>query len=69
MPFQLRLGNLRSSRATLARVIREYGKGGIDRNVFKDLVYAISVLVGVMKTERDEALEARLEEIEKALNA
>ena len=66
--FQLRLGSLKSTRATLARLVRKYASGEIDRETFKDIVWALSQLVQVMKIEKDSNLEERLDEIERRID-
>lgn len=67
-PFSLRLRSLKSSRQTLARIVREHARGNLDRDTFKDLVYGMSHLLSYMKTEKELDVEARLEAIEDRLS-
>ena len=65
--FDLRLRSLNSSRQTLARLIREYGRGAIPQDVFKDLVWAMSQFLGYLKESQTQDLEARLAALEASL--
>lgn len=69
VPFRLRLGRLKSTRQTLARVIREYSLGRVPEPVFRSLVWSIGQLVSTMKTETELQTADRLAEIEKRLEA
>lgn len=68
VPLTLRLRSPTSTRQTLARVIREYGRGNLDRDMYKDLVWGISQFLGAFRIERDLEIEKRLQEIEDQLN-
>ena len=68
-PFSLRLRSIKSARQTLARILRERGKGNIDRETFRDLIYGMSHLLAFMKTEKELDIEERLQVIEDRLEA
>jgi len=67
VPFDMRLGSLRSSRQTLARLIREWGKGTISEESAKTGTWLMSAYLGFLKLESSEDIEKRLAAIEKAL--
>ena len=67
VPFDMRLGSLRSSRQTLARIIREWGKGTLSEQDAKTGTWLMSAYLGFLKLESTEDVEKRLAAIEKAL--
>ena len=56
-----------NARRTLARFIKEYHRDEIDRVKFRDIVYAMSHLLGYFKLDAELSIEDRLERIEQAL--
>lgn len=68
LDFTLRLNTLRGVRQSMARVIREYGKGNVPDHVFRGAVWALSQLTGTFKVELEyEQIERRLAELERRL--
>lgn len=67
IPFAFRLASVKSARQSMSRLIREYGKGNIDRDAMRDCVYAISHLSNLLKMEHDSDLDKRIEELEAAI--
>lgn len=64
---QLRLNNLPNARRTYNRILRAYFNDEIDREKFRDLVYAFSTLIGMWKLQQTEELAERIEALEQAL--
>lgn len=54
-------------RLSLAKIIRQYKAGEIQADVYKNLVYGISQLAHVFRTETELEQDKRIEEIEKML--
>ena len=67
--FALRLRSLKSTRQSMARVLREYGKGTISQQVYKDLIYGISQFSALLKTEKEFDIESRLLQIEEVIES
>lgn len=63
----LRLGSVKSTRQTLARLIRAYGRGEIDERTYKAILYGASHLLSAFRLEIDSSIETRLSEIEQRL--
>jgi len=53
-----------TARKPFARVIRLFAKGRLDRETYRDLVYGLSAYLNAIKLSRDDAIEARLTELE-----
>ena len=64
----LRLGSTKSTRQTLARIIRAYGKGTLEEGLYKGLVYGLSHYLAYLRFESDMRIEERIDELEKRLN-
>jgi len=67
----LRTGSMKSSRLTMARVIKAYADERIDPVLFKNLIYGFSSLLAFFKEELEsndlKELFARIEHIEERL--
>jgi len=68
VPFTLRLRSVTSTRQTFARVLREYARGTIGQDEYRQLVWGLSQYLGALRLEKDTEIEARLQEIEDQLN-
>lgn len=66
--FDLRLRSLKSSRQTLARVLREYGRGTIDDATYRGLVWGLNNFLGYLRESGAEELEVRLKTLEAKLD-
>lgn len=64
VPFNLRLGSLKSTRQTFARILRAYAAGTIDQDSFKAMVYGLGGFLAVFKAEVDGDFDDRLTAIE-----
>ena len=60
----LSLNSLANARRSLARVIREYGKGEISGDQARVHGYLLGQLLGYFKAEDDQAILERLEKLE-----
>ena len=67
LPFTLRLRSLKSTRQSMARVLREYGKGNISQKIYRDLIYGISQFAFLLKTEKEAEIETRLQAVEESI--
>ena len=61
------LNTLKNVRATLARIIRQYNAGDIPEQKYKNLIYGLSTLAHIFKTEFEISSAERIAAIEKAL--
>ncbi len=62
-----KLDRINTARHELTRMIRAYHNGEIERVKFRDLVYALSVLLSFQRAELDQEIEKRLDAIEEKL--
>lgn len=69
VPFSLRLASVKSTRQSFARIIRAYGKGLIEREVFRDLVYSLSSFAVLLKMETDGDIDKQLAELQREVDA
>lgn len=67
LDFNLRLASLKSARQSVARIVREYGKGRVDEKLYKGVLYGLQTLLAFQKAEAEHEIERRLEEIEQAI--
>lgn len=67
LPFDLRLRSLKSSRQSLARILRAWGRGEISEQVAKTSTWLMSMFLAYLKESTSEELEARLAGIERKL--
>lgn len=66
---KLWLSNLRNTRRSLARLIKEYHENKrADTTRFRALIYAVKALFDAFKTEREFEIEERIEAIEQKLD-
>jgi hypothetical protein len=63
-PIHLRLGSLKSSRATFARIIRAYNDNKLEEKVFRGLVWAMGLYINYLKAEDFTVLEKRIAALE-----
>ncbi|SIP92997.1 hypothetical protein SAMN05920897_101319 [Alkalispirochaeta americana] len=68
VPFALRLRSVASTRQTFARVLREYARGTISQDEYRQLVWGLSQYLGALRLEKESEIEDRLQEIEERLN-
>lgn len=61
---RLLIGDTEAARKSLGRIMRAYLSGGLPRDIFRDLCYSFSVLLGYFKQEADQRIEDRLDAIE-----
>jgi len=67
LSIQLRLNSLENSRKSFARIIRLYMCGELDRVMFRDLVFAMSGLLGFWRAEKELDIEDRLLSLEEQI--
>lgn len=65
--IQLRLNSLENTRKTYARILRLYAKGGLDRELYRDLIYGLTGFLAYWKTEKDLEIEGRIAALEAAM--
>ena len=63
LAFSLRLRSLTSARQSVARLVREYGRGNVDYATYKGLLYGLQTLLSFMKAEREYQIEEKLDRI------
>jgi hypothetical protein len=68
LPFQPRLRSLKSSRQTLARIVREWGKGTISNEDGKTAAWLLNMLLAYFKAAETEEFETRLQELDRKLS-
>ncbi len=56
-----------TARLSLGRLIRAYQAGGMESQMFRDLVYSMNTLLAYFKHDADLEIEKRLEAIEDSL--
>ncbi|MEX2443327.1 MAG: hypothetical protein WD492_06970 [Alkalispirochaeta sp.] len=64
VPFDLRLRSLKSSRQSLARILRAWGRGEIDEATAKTACWLLSMYLGYLKAGVEEDIERQLKELE-----
>ena len=64
---QLRLNNLSNARKTFTVLIRDYYKGKISTELFRNIVYSFNTLCMLFKVEYEMSENERIAAIEKAL--
>jgi len=64
LPFAVRLRTLKSSRATLARIIRLWGFGLLDDATAKVAAWLLQTHLALQKAELDSSIEDRLKALE-----
>ena len=69
VPFNIRLGTIKSTRSTFARVIRAYADGTISDQIAKNLSWMIGQYTNILKLENEQDNEERLLALEIVLKA
>lgn len=69
IPFQLRLGSIKSCRQTMTRLVREYGAGKVDDGTYRAVIWGLGQLISYWRLETDLRIEDRIDAIEKALES
>jgi len=64
---KLQLNTPKNARNSYSRVMRLYTAGKVDHATFRNLVYAFSVLINLLRLEKDIEVEKRIEAIEKQI--
>lgn len=67
IPFSLRLRSIKSSRQTLARLIREWGRGNITEADAKTATYLLNILLGYHRAGLEESVELQLADLKKRI--
>ena len=65
--FDLRLGNIKSTKNSFSRVLRFYARGLIEERTFKSLVWGLSQYTNVLKMYTEQDITERLEKLEASL--
>ena len=64
LSWKPRLGSLKTTRQTMARLFREWAGGNVDDQDFRTGTWALSQIVGAYRVEKELEIETRLREIE-----
>lgn len=62
--FQLRLGSIKSTKSSMAKIIRQYSKGLMSHIQFRNLIYGFSSFLSVCKMDNEQETERRIGRLE-----